>query len=285
VAIRVCPEKRITSYLANCQPRTKYARSVEGENAPLYEPICSWKSADIHLQHAEADVLTILDSCYASAGINKNARHETRSFEILTAAHELTRRPGKSSFTHALMRSLEELHEETIGPEPRPFDTHRLHHYVSKSMSVDHDVPPLHDRMETLNARHICLAPLVKTPHTTLPRPQLAKGALHLKVVFAKNRELNEKEITKLGTSLAFAAKNANLDIIDLDYVEFDCSPPKIRITVAVTIYLRCWIRRWRLGKESRRDRISNHVHIHEPDQAEEEERPLKRPRFDSPMS
>ena len=227
--------------------------------------------------------MTILDSCYASAGINKNARHETRSFEILTAAHELTRRPGKSSFTHALMRSLEELHGETTGPEPRPFDTHRLHHYVSKGMSADHDVPPLHDRMETLNARHICLAPLVKTPHQTLPRPQLAKGALHLKVVFAKNRELNEKEITKLGTSLAFAAKNANLDIIDLDYVEFDCSPPKIRITVAVTIYLRSWIRRWREGRVSRRNRITNGVHFHERDLTEEG-RPLKRPRFDSPM-
>jgi hypothetical protein len=151
-------------------------------------------------------------------------------------------------------------------------------------MSVDHDVPPLFDRMETLNARHICLAPLVKTPPLTLPRPQLAKGALHLKVVFAKNRELNEKEITKLGTSLAFAAKNANLDIIDLEYVEFDCSPPKIRITVAVTIYLRCWIRRWREAKDSRRDKITNRVHIHERDRAEQEERPLKRPRYDSPM-
>ena len=46
------------------------------------------------------------------------------------------------------MRSLEELHGETTGAEPRPFDTHRLHHYVSKGMSADHDVPPLHDRQD-----------------------------------------------------------------------------------------------------------------------------------------
>jgi hypothetical protein len=31
----------------------------------LWEPMCSWKSADIHLRHAEADVLTIMDICYA----------------------------------------------------------------------------------------------------------------------------------------------------------------------------------------------------------------------------
>jgi hypothetical protein len=287
VVIRVCLETRIGRCICNNltdrNHRTKYAKSTENETSPLYEPICRWKSADIHLQHAEADVLTIIDSCYASASTNKNARHETRSFEILAAADELTDRPGKSSFTHSLMKSLKELHGETVGTEPRPFDTNRLHRHVMKGMSSDHDVPPLFDRMDTLNARHIFLAPLVKTARQTLPRPQLAKGVLHLKVVFAKNRELNEEEITKLGTSLALAAKNTRLDIIDLDYVRFDCSPPKIRITIGVAMYLQDWIRNWRKKKGSRCDRTRDRIVHHERDQSNGE-RPTKRLRVDSPM-
>jgi hypothetical protein len=277
--------KCISNNLTDRNHRTKYAKSAENETSPQYEPICRWKSADIHLQHAEADVLTIIDSCYASASINKNARHETRSFEILAAADELTDRPGKSSFTHSLMRSLKELHGEAAGTEPRPFDTNRLHRHVMKGMSSDHDVPPLLDRMDTLNARHIFLAPLVKTARQTLPRPQLAKGVLHLKVVFAKNRELNEKEITKLGTSLALAAKTTNLDIIDLDYVSFDCSAPKIRITVGVAMYLQNWIRNWRKKNGSRCDRTRDRIVHHERAQPDEdEERPMKRLKVDSPM-
>jgi hypothetical protein len=64
----------------------------------LWEPMCSWKSADIHLRHAEADVLTIMDICYAhttsvakSSGTSdahfvcSDHGRATRSFEVIAA--------------------------------------------------------------------------------------------------------------------------------------------------------------------------------------------------------
>jgi hypothetical protein len=250
----------------------------------LHEPICHWQSADVHLKHAQADVLTIIDSCYASASINKDARFQARSFETLAAAHKYTRSPGESSFTHALMKALNDLHKETVGMErPRPFDTHRLHHRIREDMRPKYHIPPLFDRIETLNARHICLAPLVKTEPSLVLQPQQNKAVLHLQLNFSKSRELSKEEVARLGTSLAFAAKKEELNITTLDYVRFECSAPRVRITVSVAMVLQACIRAWRRRKSfagsRKRDRASDHGV-----EPLGKERTSKRPRVDSPM-
>ncbi|KAL8734043.1 MAG: hypothetical protein Q9166_001804 [cf. Caloplaca sp. 2 TL-2023] len=66
-----------------------------------------WNNAEDLLRPARADVLEILDCCYAGA----LARGENRHFELIAAAkdHGLTKVPGPESFTRALIYSLQKL--------------------------------------------------------------------------------------------------------------------------------------------------------------------------------
>ena len=183
------------------------------------------------------------------------------------------------------MKALTDLRKEAVGMKrPRPFDTHRLLHHIEEEMRPYHHVPPLIDRIATLNARHICLAPLVKNPEPRLPlQSQPSKAVLHLQVGFAKSRELSKAEVTRLATSLAFAAKKEELNIIALDYINFERSAPRIRITFSVAMVLQAWIRTWRRQRgfagTRKRDRG-----IDRDSERGEDERALKRSRVDTPM-
>ena len=185
------------------------------------------------------------------------------------------------------MKALDDLRKETVSterPRPRPFDTHRLLHHIEEEMRPYHHVPPLIDRNATLNARHICLAPLVKKAEPQAPpKPRQSKAVLHLQLGFAKSRELSKEEVTRLATSLAFAAKKEELNVTALDYVKFERSVPRIRMTVSVYMVLQAFISKWRLQRSfagsRKRDRglglDSARV---------EEDRALKKPRADTPM-
>lgn len=59
-----------------------------------YEPICRWNNVETHLQHADADGLTIMDSSFAVSDISNNHRNTERLFETLTASYDLTRQQG-----------------------------------------------------------------------------------------------------------------------------------------------------------------------------------------------
>jgi hypothetical protein len=125
----------------------------------------------MHLQDASADVLTIIDSCYAptigpersgSPALNHahgNHRNASRCFEIIAATRGHRLGSTEPSFTRALIETLIELQDESV----RPFDTSRLHRRVMDHMRPFAKIPPLYDRKNFMNTRHICLAPLPKT--------------------------------------------------------------------------------------------------------------------------
>lgn len=130
----MCVQYREPSdHLITLYPRTQTTKLDEDAQ---HEPVCRWKSAETHLKEARADVLTIMDSCWASAVINKNNRRVERSFETLAATHEYTRRPGPESFTRALIDSLSDLHPETTKIDQPPFDTSRLHARIDQRMRM-----------------------------------------------------------------------------------------------------------------------------------------------------
>ena len=211
-----------------------------GEN---YEPSCHWQNAESLLQHAEADVLTIMDSCYSTASMNKALRHVARSYETIAASHSLTIGPGPNSFTRALIDALAELHGQ------RSFDTVRLHGRIDDIMRRKpeyHSLPRLYNRNESQNARPICIAPITSSVVSKPRRFEPATGVLHLQVVFSECRELNKKETSLLGSSLASAAKHANPNITALDWVMFDPDPLDVRTTLKAAVFLKAWIRRWR---------------------------------------
>jgi hypothetical protein len=256
---------------------------ADAESGRTYEAACHWQNAEGLLQHAEADVLTIMDTCYAAASINKNTRHVTRSFETIAATHAYTRAPGKSSFTRALIDCLTELHGEAIKTGDRPFDTSRLHNRIMDRMRPRQNIPPLYNRNESLNARHICLAPILKSTIEQPRRVERAAGVLHLQVVFTKNRDLNEEETVRLCRALVQGAKDANLNITTLDWANFEPSPLDIGITVAIAVFLKAWIRRWRAKRMSLLDQIRERIRGRSQERQGDGMSP-KRPRLSSPM-
>jgi hypothetical protein len=199
----------------------------------LWEPMCSWKSADIHLRHAEADVLTIMDICYAhttsvakSSGTSdahfvcSDHGRATRSFEVIAAPQGGRVGFTEPSFTRALIESLIELQNESGW-----LDTSRLHSRAMDRMRPLVNIPRLYNRIGSRNTRHIRLAPLPKTVHQKLPQAERAASMIRLEIVFAEYFELSRKEITLLATSLATAVKVADLDITELNWVFFDPYP------------------------------------------------------------
>jgi hypothetical protein len=222
---------------------------VESRAAECYEPSCHWQNAESLLQHADADVLTIMDCCYSTASMNKALRHVTRSYETIAASHALTRGPGPSSLTRALIIALKELRDDIAKTEQRSFDTLRLHGHIDDIMRrayANHKLPRLYNRNESCNARHICLAPITSSVVPKTHRADRATGVLHLQVVFSKNRELSRDETLLLGSSLASAARKANPSITALDWVMFDPHPLDVRTTLQATVYLKAWVRKWR---------------------------------------
>lgn len=70
-------------------------------------PIAEWNRAETPLtEDAEEDVLTILDSCYAS-NIQKSSTDRLRTYELLTAAamDQPTNGPGKTPLLPSLLKS------------------------------------------------------------------------------------------------------------------------------------------------------------------------------------
>jgi hypothetical protein len=75
-----------------------------------------WESAEEPLRSmASADVLAVLDCCFASTAAVKGSGNQTRAYQLLAASSKdgLTSEPGKDSFTTAFCDSLEELLDES----------------------------------------------------------------------------------------------------------------------------------------------------------------------------
>lgn len=230
------------------------SRSSREKLGLMYEPTCYWDSAEEHLRYADADVLTIMDSSFVAGDISNNDRNRERSFETLTASYDLTRQQGPWSFTRALIHSLKDLRSETAGSTQWSFDTSRLHERIMRHMRNWHKsyrIPPLLNHSMGLSVRHICLAPLERVVPTALNKRVRGPGVLTLQVAFAK-RELQIDETTRLARLLAQAAKDADVNITSIDWIDFEIVKPAIHVTVAVSILLRSWIRRWRAQRRER---------------------------------
>jgi hypothetical protein len=94
--------------------------------AGTYPALAVWNKAEKSLiDHAECDMLTIFDACYASNIHKAVQRQDPRTYEMLTATghDKMTAGPGPRSFTAALIGSLQSLLEEH-GDEP--FTTRQL---------------------------------------------------------------------------------------------------------------------------------------------------------------
>jgi hypothetical protein len=110
------------------------------------------------MESAEADVLSLLDCCYAGSAY-KGTSAELRTYELLAACHrdDKTRMPGPNSFTTRLLNALEEMLEDNKKP---PIIMTRLAHIIDDHAAKDIPHVSLLDRLDNHIGRHIQLAPV-----------------------------------------------------------------------------------------------------------------------------
>jgi hypothetical protein len=214
-----------------------------------------FNEAETYLKSAsvEADVLTILDTCFGS-NIQKGGAEDERTYELLSAcALDQTTVSGPRSFTQALIKSLREL----------------LEHYGDKSFTTFHllqkinlqefrrDTPAmLWDRLQHGN-RHITLNRLDKQQqqeNAVLLRHHPIGGYLNLR--FALGKELlEESEIKALSQDLAsIFNRNGKLSVRRIDWMGIR---KPARETITSTVRARHAFKHWRktilAGKKRRR--------------------------------
>lgn len=184
----------------------------------------NWNRAEqiLKADEIDADVLTILDTCYSS-NIAKSARQSVRKFELLSACphNETTSSPGDRSFTRVLIDKLAALADSY---HDKPFSTFHLNSLICMD-------PRRHDTPSQLwfrlpNEQNILLAPLhstttspstststsTSTPQTsTQRRVQLEpRGYLTLRLAL-NNARLSREQIEYLAEKLSKAFGNKHL--------------------------------------------------------------------------
>ncbi|KAL5375336.1 hypothetical protein DPSP01_011246 [Paraphaeosphaeria sporulosa] len=173
------------------------------------EAKCNWNKIQELLQEedVESDVLTILDTCYAS-NLTKGGKEETRTFELLSACaiDSTTAAPGDNSFTRALIDTLKRLHGQY---GEKGFTTFHLNQGIALDKRR-HDTPPQLWSLKQHLGRHIHLAPLKPQQTRELKARRLhhvPRGYLTLRFAL-RDESLTQEQIEFLTLQLSKAFNN-----------------------------------------------------------------------------
>lgn len=175
------------------------------------DAVANWDKAEqiLKAEEVDADVLTILDTCYSS-NIAKGAKQSIRKFELLSACphDQTTSSPGDKSFTRVLIDKLKEFADEY---REKPFSTVHL----SSRINMDkrrHDTPSqLWPRLP--NEQNILLAPMNPKEKEVPQRSHVQlepRGYLTLRFAL-KEESLNQQQIEYLSKNLSKAFANKEL--------------------------------------------------------------------------
>jgi hypothetical protein len=186
------------------------------------EACANWNKAEEVLRDEEVDgdVLTILDTCFAS-NHTKSGREDVRTFELLSACaiDETTAAPGPQSFTRALIDAMKELLKENNGAA---FSTFQLNQRICLNPARRDTPSHLWNRLHH-HERHIPLAPLKPEPDALTRRPSLRRpprGYLTLRFAL-RDDSLNREQIEYLTRKLSTAFRNPKLSLVGLRRIDW----------------------------------------------------------------
>ncbi|KAG9191752.1 hypothetical protein G6011_10486 [Alternaria panax] len=188
----------------------------------------TWNKAEEKLRHedVEADVLTILDTCYSS-NLVKSSRQEEKKFELLSACSidETTAAPGPNSYTRAFIDAATQL----LDDDPkRPISTFSLTQRINQDpRRMD---TPSHlwgrSRNPQPNQEHIFLTPLrcdeTDALHEYRPR---AKGYLTLRFGL-RDASLDQVQIDYMARLLTKALNKERIGLRRIDCLNMEPAPP-----------------------------------------------------------
>ncbi|KAK3115258.1 hypothetical protein LTR53_005578 [Teratosphaeriaceae sp. CCFEE 6253] len=198
--------------------RTPEGRAAsEGEA----EPEANWNKAAHALDEVSADVLVILDCCYAgNIMLESRSGHsldDPRSYELMTAtgANLPAASPGEGSYTKMLIDALGNLRQRR-----QAFTTAELNQEISQLCKYD-------TRSQSYNrlpgrARHIRLDPVSPHQHAG-ERAAVNEGvSLKVRIDFRDRNRLQEGEVEKLALELGKLPKSTGLRISHIEFAGFE---------------------------------------------------------------
>ena len=196
----------------------------------------------------ESDVLTILDTCFAS-NLQKNIASPGRCYELLAASHfnKPTSAPGPKSFTRALINSLKQLLEES---KEHGFTTWNLVAQIASQPERQNNPPYMVDRLRRWD-RRIRLAPLDSNPVKRRRSSAGTQSNYYLTLEFALNlpkEELDNKQIESLTAQLPQAFKNADITLRDMNWLELRTPTLHTDFSRVVLLYSNVYnyVKQWR---------------------------------------
>jgi hypothetical protein len=220
----------------------------------------NWNKVEDQLkdEEVEGDVLTILDTCYASNLVKKSGRREPNRFELIAASsiNKTTEAPGAYSFTRALIDGLKEFLDERKGP----ISTFSLIQRINVNKNRSETSAHVWARNETTD-QHILLAPLkpVKPDKTQPPTFRPApRGYLTVRFGLRDSR-LNKQQIEWMTKTMSHALFNKKmLGLTKLEWVGMTAAPPTHRLDriARVMFVMRQWrkvVNKRKQDRESRR--------------------------------
>jgi len=225
----------------------------------------NWNKVEEKLrdEEVEGDVLTILDTCYASNLVKKSGKQEGKKFELIAASpiDQTTASPGDFSFTRALIDGLKELLDE----HKDPISTWRIVQRTNLNKNRS-DTPAQLWGREQHNEHHIFLAPL--KPHK--PDIMQPSGFRHspggyLTLRFGlRDAYLNKEQIEYMTKTLSNALFNKHMvGLRKVEWMDMRPAPPIPRLDrVALVMYA---VTQWKKVISSRKqDRESQRQSLDE---------------------
>jgi hypothetical protein len=181
-----------------------------------------WESAEEPLRSmASADVLAVLDCCFASTAAVKSSGNQTRAYQLLAASSKegLTSEPGEDSFTTALCDTLEELLRES--PD-RTFPLIKLHGKINQKHGKESF---LWDRLKQLESQtwgKIALGRLAPNSKRceSFQNKEQERASLTLRISL-KTDNLEDDVVEKLAGYIPKACEEAGLHVRGVDWVRF----------------------------------------------------------------
>jgi hypothetical protein len=218
----------------------------------VQEPRANWGRVEemLHSDEVEGDVLTILDTCYAS-NLIKGTKESTKKFELMSACaiDMTTAAPGNQSFTRALIDALGELVDMYGG---RPFSTFHMTQRINLDKRRADTPAMLWSRGQ--GGQHILLAPLKaekERADANMLRLGPPRGFLTLRFGL-RDETLNREQVEYLARQLSKAFNNrALLGIRGIDWLGIRVSPVSHFSRVALVMYA---ITQWKKFVRRRHD-------------------------------
>ncbi|KAL5121024.1 hypothetical protein ACEQ8H_000873 [Pleosporales sp. CAS-2024a] len=188
----------------------------------------NWNKVEDRLRDVavESDVLTILDTCYASNLVKKSAKPEAKKFELVAASaiNEGTAAPGEHSFTRAFIDGVNELLNDHL----EPISTFRLVQSINLNKNRDASPAQVWARGQYTDQR-ILLTPL-KKQESDSPKPAKFRstpgGYLTLKLGL-RDAKLNKEQIEYMAKTLSNALLNkALIGLKQVEWMGMEPAPP-----------------------------------------------------------